>query len=98
MDVISHEHIGIEAKMVALFVGGKDAEIFFEVRWFFEDLLFLVPPGDNVIKGAVVFYPGLSCHDGRVANIEEGVNNSIFKSDPIGSLEERLQQESCIIT
>ena len=71
--------------MVALFVGSKNAEVFLEVRWFFENLLFLISPGDDGIQGAVVFYPGLSCHDGRVADSEEGVNNSIFKSDPIWS-------------
>jgi hypothetical protein len=84
MDVIAHEHIGIGAKMVALFVGGKNAEIFLEVRWFFEYLLLLVPPGDDVIKSAVVFYPRLSCHDWKVADIKECVNNSIFKSNPRG--------------
>jgi hypothetical protein len=47
MDVIAHEHIGIEVKMVALFAGGKNAEIFLEVAWCFEDLLFLVPPDDD---------------------------------------------------
>jgi hypothetical protein len=49
----------LEAKMVALFAGDKNAEIFLEVGWFFEDLLLLGPPGDNVINGVVVFYPGL---------------------------------------
>jgi hypothetical protein len=58
MDVTACENIGIEAKMVALFVGEKNAEVFLEVGWFLENLLFL-PPGDAVIKGAVVFYPGL---------------------------------------
>jgi len=71
MDVTAHEHIVIEAKMVALFVGGENDEIFLEARWFFDDLLFLVPPGDDVIKGAIVFYPWLSCHDGRVAAAED---------------------------
>jgi hypothetical protein len=65
MDVIAHEHIGIKAKMVALFVGSKNAEVFLEVRWFFEDLMFLVPPGDDVIQGAVVFYPGFRAMTGE---------------------------------
>ena len=45
-------------------------------------LLLLVPPGDDVVEGAVVFYPGLSCHDGRVADIIEGVNTQSISLAP----------------
>jgi hypothetical protein len=39
-----------------------------------------------VIKGAFVFNAGFSSHDGVIANLGTGVDNSIFKSAPIRSL------------
>jgi hypothetical protein len=83
VNVVGHEYVRIEIKMVSLLVAGKYVEELLIVERIFEYLQPLVASCDNVIKGAFVFNPRFSCHGIRIANIPEGVNNSIFKSDPI---------------
>lgn len=83
MDMVVHEHICVEAIMVALLVSGKNFQVFLAIRGRLENLLLLISSGDDMIKRAVVFYPWLSCHGERIAESMSRVNNSIFKSDPI---------------
>lgn len=85
VDMVAHQHIGVEAIMVALLVSGKNFQVFLVIRRFLEYLLLLISSGDDVIKSAVVFYSWLSWHDGKIAESTRRVNNSIFKSDPIRS-------------
>jgi hypothetical protein len=86
MDMVAHQHVGIETEMAALLVSGKDFQVFLVIRRLLEYLLLLIAPGDDVIKCAVVFYSWLSCHDVKITEPTRRVNNSIFKSDPIRSL------------
>jgi hypothetical protein len=55
------------------------------IKGIFKYFLLLVSPGDYVIKGAFVFNAGFYSHDRVIANLGSGVDNSIFKSDPIRS-------------
>ena len=81
--MVSHEDVGIEAKVVTLFVTSEECEIFLEVTCVFEDLLFLVSARDHMVESPFVFYAVFACHAVRIAEPESPVNNSIFKSDPI---------------
>jgi hypothetical protein len=85
MDMVTHEDIGIQVEMLALFVGCHELKVLLVVLLILEDLLFLVSAGDNVIKGAGVFDAGFAGHRKKIANRHEGVNNYRFKSDPIRS-------------
>ena len=85
MNMVGHENIGIEVKMIALLVSGEDVKIFTVVKGIGEYPLPLVASRDDMVEGAFVFYPRLTGHDGRIADTKEGVNNSIIKSDPIRS-------------
>ena len=94
VNMVAHQHIGVEAIMVALLVSGKNFQVFLVIRRFLEYLLFLVSSGDDVIKRAVIFYSWLSWHDGKIAKSTRCVNNSIFKSDPIRSPDDRTRSDS----
>jgi len=83
MEMVTHENIGVETEMEPRFIGGNYLEVFFVIRSFFEDLLFLVAARDDMIKGAVVFDTGFSRHGRRIANTMRNVNNYRFKSDPL---------------
>ena len=57
-----HEYVGIEMKMIALFVADKDLKKFTIIEGIFKYLLLLVSSGDYMIKGAFVFNSGFSRH------------------------------------
>jgi hypothetical protein len=59
MDMVTHEDIGIQVEMLALFVGCHELKVLLVVLLILEDLLFLVSAGDNVIKGAEYSMRGL---------------------------------------
>jgi len=61
--MVGHEYVGIEMKMIALFVADKDLKKFIIIERVFKYLLLLVPSGDYMIKGAFVFNSGFSRHD-----------------------------------
>jgi hypothetical protein len=63
MNMVGHEYVRIEVKMVALLVLGKDFEKFSIIKGVFKYLLLLVASCDYMIKGAFVFNPGFPGHD-----------------------------------
>jgi hypothetical protein len=61
--MVGHEHVGIEMKMIALFVADKDLKKFTVIEGIFKYFLLLVSSGDYMVKGAFVFNSGFSSHD-----------------------------------
>jgi len=61
--MVGHKNVGIEMKMIALFVADKDLKKFTIIEGIFNYLLLLVSPGDYMVKGAFVFNSGFSSHD-----------------------------------
>jgi hypothetical protein len=86
MDMIAHENISVETEMMTRFIGGNYLKVFFVIRGFLEDLLFLVTARDDMIKGAGVFDAGFSWHGRMLAKPVKNVNNYRFKSDPLRPL------------
>jgi hypothetical protein len=84
--MVAHENISVEMEMMPRFIGGDYLKEFFVILCFLEDLLLLIAARDDVIKSAVVFDTGFSWHGWIIANLEKGVNNYRFKSDPIRPL------------
>jgi hypothetical protein len=59
VDMVGHKYVGIEMKMIALFVADKDLDKFAIIEGIFKYRLLLVSPGDYMIKGAFVFNSGV---------------------------------------
>lgn len=49
VDMVGHKYVGIELKMIALFVADKDLDKFAIIEGIFKYLLLLVSPGDYMI-------------------------------------------------
>ena len=62
VDMVGHKYVGIELKMIALFVANKDLDKFAIIEGIFKYLLLLVSAGDYMIKGAFVFNSEFSSH------------------------------------
>jgi hypothetical protein len=62
VDMVGHKYVGIEMKMIALFVADKDLDKFAIIEGIFKYRLLLVSPGDYMKKGAFVFNSGFSSH------------------------------------
>jgi hypothetical protein len=60
--MVGHEYVGIEMKVIAVFVADKDLKKFTIVERIFKYLLLLVSSGDYMVKGAFVFNSGFSSH------------------------------------
>ena len=67
---ILRKHPKDRSDRVTVFVRGEDIEKFPVVEGFLEYPLLLIAPRDDVVEGAFVFYPGLSDHSGRMADIQ----------------------------
>jgi hypothetical protein len=80
VNVVPHENIGIEKKLVAVLVDGEELEIFLIVRGVFEYLLALITTGDDVVECSLVFDAGLACH-GRPRTAKGRGNVNILISD-----------------
>ena len=63
MDVVAHEHIGIQMIMIAVSIDEEELKKFIVVGGFFEDLLALVPTRDHVIKCAFKLDAGFPWHE-----------------------------------
>ena len=62
VDMIGHKDVGIEMKMIALFVADKYIDKFTVIEGVFKYLLLLVTPRDYMIKGTFVFNSRFSSH------------------------------------
>jgi len=60
--MVGHKYVGIEMKVIALFVAGKNLDKFAVIEGGFKNLLFLISSGDYMKKGAFVFNTWFSSH------------------------------------
>lgn len=78
--MVVHEAVGVAYPMVSFIDVGKDSEKSLAVLVVFEDGLFVVLPGGDVIHGAGVFDAQGSCHDGRLSEVCTKVKQ--YRPDP----------------
>ena len=67
MNVVAHEHIGIQMIVIAVPVDEEELEKFIVVGGLFKDLLPLVSPRDHMIKCAFIFDARFPWHEGRLS-------------------------------
>lgn len=82
MDVVAHEHVGIQRVMIAVLVDGEELDEFLIVSGVFEYLLSLVSARDDVIERPLKLYSRLSRHGSTISEEINNVKIAIFKSDP----------------
>jgi hypothetical protein len=77
MNMIAHQDISIQDILISNLVIGKDLEITLMVFYVFEYPLPLVPTGNHMVKGSLIFDPRLPCHIQRLSACPIYVNKQV---------------------
>lgn len=67
MNMIAHQDISIQAILISDLIISKYLEITPIVFYVFEYSLSLVPSGNHMVKGSLIFDPRLPCHTQRIS-------------------------------
>ena len=77
MNMVAHQDIGIEGKVITNVVVSQNSEIPLIVFSVSEDRLSLVATGDDVVKGPFKFDPWSPCHGIKISDHSLNVNTQV---------------------